>query len=139
MKKKFLLGIGIITLIIFSGCISIPENQSLENNKPKIEITPEFYDFGNVPYEKIEYVFFVKNKGTGILEITGISTSCGCTKGTIDKKLINSGETAKLLVTIDPNLMEKGIEGKIERIVYVKSNDIEKPEIEIELKANIVR
>lgn len=136
MEKKFFLIAGIMVIIFLSGCSEVPQNQI--SQKPEIEIIPKNYDFRNVPNEKIEHIFSVKNTGTGVLEITGISTSCGCTKGTIDKKLINSGETANLLVTIDTDLMKEKAEGKIERIVYVKSNDTDNPEIEIELTANIM-
>jgi len=136
MKEKTFF-IGIIVLIIFSGCVFVNQSEP-ENKKPKIEITPKNYDFGTVPNEKIGHVFSVKNTGKEILEITGISTSCGCTKGTVDKKLINPGETTELLVTIDPDLMGEKDTGKIERIVYVKSNDIDNLEIEIELKANML-
>ncbi|MCH8329161.1 MAG: DUF1573 domain-containing protein, partial [Nanoarchaeota archaeon] len=118
MAKTYLWVIVIITVI---GIIAFYQYSNLDNKEPKIEVTPAFYDFGDIPYELVEHTFFVKNIGEDILEITRISTSCGCTKGTIDKELIEPGETANLLVTIDPNLMEEDIEGKIERIVYIKS------------------
>ena len=137
MAKNYILIIGAIIVI---GVIAFYQYSDLGGDKnPEIEVTPAFYDFGDIPYEKVERNFSVKNGGGGVLEITRISTSCGCTKGTIDKELISSGETANLLVSIDPNLMEEDIEGKIERTVYIKSNDLDNPEIEIELRANIVR
>jgi hypothetical protein len=136
MAKIYLWIIGAIVII---GAITFYQYSNLENREPKIEITPSFYDFGDIPYESVENTFSIKNNGNGILEIIRISTSCGCTKGTIDNELINPGETANLLVTIDPNLMEENIEGKIERTVYIKSNDPAKPETEIQLTANIKR
>lgn len=136
MKRIYLWAGGIIVII---GVIAFYQYSNLENKEPKIEVTPSFYDFGDIPYELVEHTFSVKNKGGGVLEITRISTSCGCTKGIIDKELISQGETANLLVTIDPDLMEEDIEGKIERTVYIKSNDPDNSEIEIELRANIVR
>ena len=136
MKKNYIWIIGVIIVI---GVVGFYQYSNSGDKKPKIEVTPVFYDFGNIPYKKVEHNFSVKNKGGGVLEITRISTSCGCTKGAIDKELISSGETSNLLVSIDPNLMEENIEGKIERIVYIKSNDPDNPEIEIELRANVVR
>lgn len=134
MTKTYFWVIGMIVII---GAIAFYQYFNLENKEPKIEITPSFYDFGDIPYELVERTFTVKNIGEGILEITRISTSCGCTKGVIDKELIDPGETANLLITIDPNLMEENIDGKIERTVYVKSNDPTQPELEIQLTANI--
>ena len=136
MAKNYILIIGVIIVI---GVIAFYQCSNPGDKKPRIEVTSTFFDFGDIPYEKVERNFSVKNGGGGVLEITRISTSCGCTKGTIDKELISSGETANLLVSIDPNLMEEDIEGKIERTVYIKSNDLDNPEIEIELRANIVR
>ena len=136
MAKNYILIIGVIIVI---GVIAFYQYSDLGDKKPKIEVTPAFYDFGDIPYERVEYNFSVNNKGRDVLEIIRISTSCGCTKGTIDKELISSGETVNLLVSIDPNLMEEDIEGKIERTVYIKSNDLDNPEIEIELRANIIR
>ncbi len=136
MIKNYLWVIGIIIVI---GIIAFYQYSNLDSKEPKIEIIPNFYDFGDIPYELVEHTFTVKNIGEDILEITRISTSCGCTKGTIDKELINPDETANLLITIDSNLMEEDIEGKIERTVYIKSNDPSQPEIEIQLTANIQR
>ena len=134
MAKTYL---GVIVIMTVIGIIAFYQYSNLDNKEPKIEITPSFYDFGDIPYKLVEHTFSVKNTGKITLEITRISTSCGCTKGTIDKETINPGETANLLVTIDPNLMEEDIEGKIERIVYIKSNDPTQPEVEIQLTANI--
>ena len=142
MTKNYIWVIGVIIVIgviAFYQYSNLDDKTNVDDKKPRIEVTPAFYDFGDIPYEKVEYNFSVNNKGRGILEITRISTSCGCTKGTIDKELISSGETANLLVSIDPNLMEEDIAGKIERTVYIKSNDPDNPEIEIELRANIIR
>lgn len=136
MTKTYVWAIVIIAVI---AVIAFYQYSDLGGSGPRIEVTPAFYDFGDIPYELAEHTFSVKNTGDSVLEIAGISTSCGCTKGTIDRESIGPGETASLLVTIDPNLMEDDIAGEIERVVYVKSNDPGMPEIEIELSANIVR
>lgn len=136
MAKIYFWIIGVIAVI---GTIAFYQYSNLNNKEPRIEITPLFYDFGNIPYELVEHAFLVKNTGKSALEILRISTSCGCTKGIIDKELIEPGETANLLVTIDPNLMGEDAFGEIERTVYIKSNDPEQPESEIQLTANIQR
>jgi len=124
------IGTAIITLAMLSvsGCA---------NKTPKIEIIPDSYDFGNVPYEKIKHTFLVRNAGAAPLEIKGVSTSCGCTKATVESETIMPGETTNLLVTFDPNIMGDNETGEILRVIYIKSNDPGQPEVEVEIKANV--
>ena len=112
---------------------------NINKGAPKIEITPNSYDFGDIPYEKVEHNFLIKNTGTKLLEIKGVSTSCGCTKASVDSEQIMPGETTNLMVTFDPNIMGDNEVGKILRVIYVKSNDPEQPEVEIKITANVVK
>lgn len=118
----------ILAMLSVSGCA---------NKTPKIEITPGSYDFGVIPYEKVEHTFSVKNEGTAPLEIKGVSTSCGCTKAAVESETIMPGEATNLLVTFDPNIMGDNEVGEILRVIYVKSNDPSQPEVEVEIMANV--
>lgn len=104
---------------------------------PRIEITPNSYDFGAIPYRAVEKKFTVKNLGGSPLRITGLSTSCGCTRAEMEKRELLPGEEAELLVTFDPNVMSEQLEGEVYRVAYVKSNDPERPEVEIEIRARL--
>ncbi|NOY07695.1 MAG: DUF1573 domain-containing protein [Spirochaetes bacterium] len=104
---------------------------------PGIEITPHSYNFGVIPRRPVEKDFIVKNTGGKLLLITGINTSCGCTTAVIKKKKLTPGEQTKLLVTFDPNVMNKGMTGDIYRIVYIRSNDPERLEVKIEIRATL--
>lgn len=105
---------------------------------PKIEVTPSFKDLGDVTKEGFDYTFTVRNTGKKPLKIERVSTSCGCTLASIDSELIMPGEETGLLVTFNPRLMEEEIKGKVTRIVFIKSNDPEMPELEIKITANVV-
>ncbi len=39
------------------------------------------------------------------------------------------------MVTFDPNMMNKGMNGDIYRTIYIRSNDPGKPEVKIEIHA----
>lgn len=104
---------------------------------PRIEVIPASYDFGTIPYRAVGKKFTVKNIGESPLRITGLSTSCGCTRAEIEKEELLSGEETELLVTFDPNLMSERIVGEVYRVVYIKSNDPARPEVEIEIKATL--
>ncbi|MFQ6033893.1 MAG: DUF1573 domain-containing protein, partial [Candidatus Bipolaricaulia bacterium] len=104
---------------------------------PRIEIVPGSSDFGVISYRAVERSFTVRNVGGSPLQITGLSTSCGCTSAKIGREELLPGEETELLVTFDPNLMEERLEGEIYRVVYVKSNDPRQPEVEIEIRATL--
>jgi hypothetical protein len=108
---------------------------------PRIEVTPSSYDFGEIsPTEKAVVEFQVKNTGGSPLEITRVSTSCGCTTAEIEDELLLPGETTTLHVTFDPQVMytEGLAEEEILRVIYVRSNDPDRPEVEVELRGRVV-
>jgi hypothetical protein len=105
---------------------------------PRIEVTPPFMDLGDVTKEGFNYTFTVGNSGTKALEIDRVSTSCGCTSASIDQDLIMPGEEAGLHVSFNPKLMEEEVRGKVTRIIFIRSNDPENPEVEIKISANVV-
>jgi hypothetical protein len=125
---------GLILLAFLGGYGYL---RSAQTNPPQIEITPASHDFGDIPYHKVETDFQVRNAGGSMLEILSVSTSCGCTTAEIGSKALTAGQTAQLHVTFDPTLM--GEKGDILRMVYVKSNDPDRPEAEIELRGNVVQ
>jgi hypothetical protein len=110
---------------------------------PRIEVLPSSYDFGEISStEKAEVGFQVKNAGRSPLEITRVSTSCGCTTAQLEDQTLLPGEATTLHVTFDPQLMRSEglieIEEEILRIVYIKSNDPDRPEVEIELRGRVI-
>jgi len=130
MKKKYLIGICTIALIIIiSGCTN--------SETARIELSQDSFDFGDInPDEGIRTeTFFVKNTGVLPLKITAISTSCGCTEAEVESDEIPPGEQTKLTVTYDPSV-HPGLTGKINRVVYIKSNDPFNEEIELNLVGN---
>ena len=74
------------------------------NNPAQIAVSPDSYDFGQIPAKLVQTDFEVTNRGDQPLEILKVSTSCGCTKATIGKKHLERGEQTRLHVTFDPTL-----------------------------------
>lgn len=138
IKTAIILGVVILSIAVYGYLKATPGADS-QQNLPKIEITPSSFDFGDVEFGKIlDYTFKLKNAGNEILEIKRVATSCGCTKGEINKEKINPGEEAELLVTYDTGAMSGShAQGKQERIIYVKSNDPVNPQVEVMIKANV--
>ncbi|HDL74939.1 MAG TPA: DUF1573 domain-containing protein [bacterium] len=132
----------ILILVIFGAIGYFKATPSIENQtgkQPDIEITPKFFDFGEVEYGKIaEHAFVLKNLGEGTLEIKRVATSCACTTGKVSNEKIAPNEETLLIVTYDTGAMS-GPHGKgnQERIIYIKSNDPINPQVEVKIKAYV--
>lgn len=143
MKSKlpffvvFVLVIAGIAVFGYFRALSEPEQEV--GDYPKIEITPKFFNFGEVEYgEILKHSFIVKNSGLDILKIKRVATSCACTKGKIDKEEISPGETAELLVSYDTGAMSGPHgKGRQERIIFIQSNDPKNPQVEVEIQAYV--
>lgn len=138
--KVFLILIVVVLGIAGYGYFkSVPGPGEGGDNWPKIEITPKFFDFGNIEYGKIvEHVFKIKNLGKEPLEIKRVATSCACTSAKAASDKILPGQESNLTVTYDTGAMSgsHGM-GKQERIIYVKSSDPVSPQAEVTIYADV--
>jgi hypothetical protein len=98
---------------------------------PKIEISTETKDMGTVPKgQVIETDFIIKNTGGSDLVITDARPSCGCTVSNFDK-LIKPGAEGKVHTSVDT----KSFSGPISKSVLVVSNDPDRPQMNLFVKA----
>jgi len=101
---------------------------------PTIEILEKLHDFGNVTEgDKLNYLFKVKNSGTGKLIIDRVSTSCGCTAAALKNKEVLPGGEGEIEVTFDTN--HRG--GDNRKSITLFSNDPANPRAELEIHANV--
>jgi hypothetical protein len=98
---------------------------------PKIEIAQETREMGTVPKgQVIETDFVIKNVGGSDLVITDARPSCGCTVSSFDK-LIKPGAEGKVHTSVDT----KSFSGPISKSVLVVSNDPDRPQMNLFVKA----
>src|SRR4029450_978755 len=98
---------------------------------PKIEISPETKDAGTVAKgQVVDAVFVVKNTGGADLVISDARPSCGCTVASFDK-VIKPGAEGKIQSSVDT----KSFSGPISKSVLVVSNDPERPQMNLFIKA----
>jgi hypothetical protein len=108
--------------------------QSADVQFPRIKLLKTEYDFGNVEEGKlVETKISFKNEGKGILEITDVKTSCGCTAALVSNKRINPGESGNVRIELDT----ANREGKLTRTVTIMTNDPDNPNPVITLYVNI--
>ncbi len=132
LNRKVLLVMILLTTLVMvvSSCTSAV---------PRIELSAASFNWGDInPAAGIRTeTFWVKNSGTALLNITGVSTSCGCTKAEVDKEVLQPGEQAQLIISYDPGT-HKGLVGPIKRMVYIQSNDPLHQEVSLELVGNML-
>lgn len=102
---------------------------------PRINVSPESYDFGEITWKKVSYTFTVTNEGDDTLKIQKVGTSCGCTQAKIDKKILPPGAKAKLTVTFSPGSHK--IRGEVIRKISIRSNDPKNPAKIITISAKV--
>jgi hypothetical protein len=98
---------------------------------PKMEISPETKDAGTVAKgQLVDAVFVVKNTGGSDLIISDARPSCGCTVASFDK-VIKPGAEGKIQSSVDT----KSFSGPISKSVLVVSNDPDRPQVNLFIKA----
>lgn len=121
-KKRATIIIIFIAVLVALGGVIFYSYPKLGASPPAISVSPADFDFGKISRNKLASADFeIKNFGGEVLKITGVSTSCGCTKASIDKKMLAPGESARLAVVFDPNYHPEE-KGEILREVYIESN-----------------
>jgi len=105
---------------------------------PSISVEPAVLDLGVVAREGTATgEIKVANKGKATLEISQVSTSCGCTKATIDdpnKKSVPPGGATVVAVSVDPKRIP-GFEST--KTVTITSNDPQSPRTNVQVVAKI--
>jgi hypothetical protein len=132
ISKPRLMFITIVFLpaLILAGC-------NWGGEDPQVTVSPVGFDFGNISADPVTTTFAVNNHGNRSLQIESITTSCGCTTAEISRQTIGPGESAKLTVNFDPQT-HAGAVGDFLRSVYLRTNDPANPEVEVQIKANVV-
>lgn len=163
-NKKLIIGFIALTLLILGGGIFVLSSTSATPAKitasqnAKVEVPEKTFDWGNIPYSggNATKTFAIKNSGTDVLQLSGIKTSCTCTKAqvSIDGKTspyfsmhstsswigeVAPGKEAQLTVIFDPAFHGPTGVGPVERLISVETNDIQNPKLEFSLKGVVVK
>jgi hypothetical protein len=108
-----------------------PKGASKPVAAPKIDVIPETRDSGTVAKgQVIDATFVIKNTGGSDLIITDARPGCGCTVASFDK-VIKAGEEGKVVSHVDT----KTFSGPIAKSILLVSNDPDRPQINLFIKA----
>jgi hypothetical protein len=127
MHKLFLF---LLSSLIMAGCVI---------QQPQIKLETAMLDLGDVVNgEIISRDLIVYNEGEAPLIIEAVSTSCGCTKATLDPMTIPAGGSGILHLEFDSGAHGPELTGELMRHVFIASNDPQHPEVVLEFTANIL-
>ena len=100
-----------------------------------LKFESDTHDFGDIDQgNKVTTNFKFKNTGSDAIEIVNVSTSCGCTSATPEKKVYQSGESGEIPVTFNSTRFS----GKITKRVTITTNDAANPKQIVTIKGNVV-
>ena len=125
-----------IGLLLAAFCISCAGNQpkiDAQKGTPQISFDDESFNFGTIAQgEKVSHTFKFRNIGDGPLQITDVTTSCGCTASKYSLEPVAPGESGTVEVIFD----SYGREGKQLKSANVWTNCGEKP-VKLQIFAEI--
>lgn len=107
----------------------------------QLTISPETQDLGKVVYGEVANTSFTLTNLSGEeLEVTRLSTSCGCTKAEIADPVIKSGDTGEIKVSFDPAVHGDDTDiGEITRTIYIETNNPQQEKLERTITATVVK
>jgi len=143
MKKLLILSIlAILSVAVFAQVEEKPAKKNKGKKKeivvedtlpkvPEIKFTYLIYDYGNI-YKNGDGVsyFEFKNTGKADLQLSNVSSSCGCTVPQWPKEPIPPGQSAQIKVSYNTSRV-----GPINKNVYVDSNVGDR--ITLSIKGNV--
>ena len=162
-NKKIVISFIALTLLILGGGVYVlgatsTPAQITSSQNAKVEIPEKTFDWGNIPYSggNVTKTFAIKNTGSDVLKLTGIKTSCTCTKAqiSIDGKTspyfsmhstsswvgeVAPGREAQMTVIFDPAFHGPTGVGPMERLISMETNDTQNPSLEFSLKGVVVK
>jgi len=107
----------------------------------EVKISPSSHDLGEVIYgDVVTTTFTFTNFSPAPLKITGISTSCGCTKASMEKKELNAYEMTEIKVSFDPAVHKDDTDlGDIIRTIYIETDNPNFPRLTSIITAKVIK
>lgn len=118
------------------GEAKAPAKKVTDPNAPRPAIACEkpIHDFGELwTGPVLHHTFTLKNKGKGMLEITRVKPSCGCTIAGKYPRSIPPGKTGEFPFSVASTRLK----GKFEKAITIHSNDPVNPTFRIRLRGHV--
>lgn len=112
-----------------------------KQSQAAVMVTPAEQDLGTVVYGDVATTTFtLTNYTPQPLQITRVSTSCGCTKATVEKEQLAAYESIPVTVTFDPAVHKDDTDlGELTRTIYLETDHPDFPQLENTLIAEVIK
>jgi rhodanese-related sulfurtransferase len=106
-----------------------------------IELWPAKQELGTVVYGDVTTTSFTLTNYTPLpVKITRVSTSCGCTKASIEKKGLGAYESTTVNVSFDPAVHKDDTDlGELIKTIYIETDNPNFPNLESTITATVVK
>jgi len=122
--------------VIYFTARVVPDKGTISQSGPELVFQRDFIDLGTVlQHDTVKVAYPFVNKGPDTLAITDLQTSCGCTTADLKKEKFAPGESGMIHVAL--NAGDKF--GEIQKEIMVRSNDQLSPQMQLLLRAKVVR
>jgi len=141
IASETLLSLGYTNVNNLIGGKNAYDQYLLEIQKQgELTITPDNQDLGTVIYGDVpEAKFTIENGTNRVVNLTRVSTSCGCTKAFPAKEELNPGESITMKVTFDPAVHGDATDvGVLTRTIYVETDHPDFEKFENTITANVI-
>ncbi|MBI5118590.1 DUF1573 domain-containing protein [Candidatus Poribacteria bacterium] len=102
---------------------------------PRIVFSELEHDFGTLgARQTAKHTFKFRNEGNATLVVGDVKSTCGCTGTLLSKKEIAPGENGEIEVTFNSG----NSSGQKKKSIYVSSNDLQQPKLELHIMAKVV-
>jgi hypothetical protein len=104
--------------------------------EPRLAVEPQSYDFGRVrPGKLFRQSFTLGNYGSSTLALASALGDCECLRiEGPERRTLEPGESTKLVVVF----ASRRYRGRVERKLTLRSNDPERPLLEVPIAATVV-
>lgn len=116
-------------------------NAYKESGRRSVSIFPDIQPLGTVNYGDVpETEFLLTNYTDQVLNVTKLSTSCGCTKAFMDHREVPAFTTMPVRVTFDPAVHGDATDlGELTRTIYIETDNSDFAKMEVTITANVIK
>lgn len=106
-----------------------------------VQLWPDKQELGTVIYGDVATTSFTLTNYSPLpLKITRVSTSCGCTSASVDKKELGAYESTAVNVSFDPAVHKDNTDlGDLTRTIYIETDNANFPELETIITATVIK
>ncbi len=106
-----------------------------------VSLTPDTKSLGTVVYGDVATTTYTLTNYSPLpLKVTRVSTSCGCTKASVEKQELRAYESTMVNVSFDPAVHKDDTDlGDLTRTIYIETDNPNYPNLESTFTATVIK